>query len=446
MGPGFELPGIPVALSALLLEAAAGARLALVGGAVRDLLLHRVHNDPWRGLPDLDLVVEGSAADLVRRLAALLEPSRIRDSQPPDPSPRQGSALVAAQEHGAYGTVELELNVSSQAVLLDLATARQETYPQPGENPVVSFGSLESDLARRDFTINAMALVFGAGQLLDPHGGQRDLQQRLLRFLHAGSVADDPTRLVRGARYAARLGFELAPEALEQARSTLAAWPWRWRQGDDPGQAPPALGTRLRMELELLLEREPWPQALGALQRWGALALLDGPLQVDQGWRRRLRWAERLGLPLLPVLVATAADPLALAERLQLPHRQHKLLAQWLELRRRWQHLDPRSAFGVAAHAEGPTAWGAPQWCQWLEEPGLSPDAVALELVCGSGDPSPLGSAPRRPLLRWWLRWRHIKAPMGAAELMAAEGLRPGPAVGDRLRQLRAERMASERL
>ncbi|MBM5799434.1 MAG: CCA tRNA nucleotidyltransferase [Cyanobacteria bacterium K_DeepCast_35m_m2_023] len=424
-----QLPGVPAGLIALLHEAAAGERLALVGGAVRDLLLHRLHNDPWRGLPDLDLVVEGSAADLVQRLQQVLQLSRCAETA----APRQSAQLVAIQEHGAYGTVELELELAGQLVLLDLASARRETYPQRGENPVVSFGSLESDLARRDFTINAMALVLGAGQLLDPHGGQHDLQQRQLRFLHASSVADDPTRLVRGGRYAARLGFELAPEALEQVRSTLAAWPWSWRPGDPPAQAPSALGTRLRMELELLLQREPWPQALAVLQRWGALTLLDGQLQADRGWHQRLRWAERLGLPLLPALVAGATEPLALAERLQIPHRQHKLLVQWLELRRRWEQLDGPSA------AASP--WAPSLWCQWLEAPGLSPEAVALELATGL----PHRSLPRRPLLRWWLRWRLLKAPVTAAELMAAEGLRPGAALGERLRQLRAERLAQER-
>ena len=409
MNPGFEIPGVPAELPGLL-QAAAGAQpLALVGGAVRDLLLHRVHNDPWRGLVDLDLVVEGSAAALVARLPG----------------------VVAAQEHGAYGTVELELQLAGQTVLLDVATARCETYPQLGENPVVAFGSLADDLARRDFTINAMALL--PQGLLDPHGGQRDLQQRQLRFLHAGSVADDPTRLVRGARYAARLGFDLAGDALEQSKCTLSAWPWGWRHGDPPGQAPSALGTRLRMELELLLEREPWPQALAVLQQWGGLLLLDRALQAEPARvrERRLRWAQRLGVPLLTALVAGAAEPLALAERLQLPHREHKLLAQWLELRRRWQ-LQAAGGQGASALAD------AAAWTVWLETPGLGSDAIALELACG-------GLLPRRPLLRWWLRWRHLKAPTGATELMAAEGLRPGRALGERLRKLRAERLARER-
>ncbi|WP_094559078.1 CCA tRNA nucleotidyltransferase [Synechococcus sp. 8F6] len=405
-----DIPGLPPSLLRQLAAAAADCRVALVGGAVRDLLLHRVHNDPWRGLPDLDLVVEGQASAFVSRLAQRLP----------------AAALLAAREHGAFGTVELEVVIDGQPVLLDVASARAETYPVPAENPRVTLGGLEDDLARRDFSINAMALDLGSGQLLDPHGGQLDLQQRRLRLLHAASILDDPTRLVRGARYAARLGLELEPASAAQARATLAAWPWGWRLGDPPGQAPAALGTRLRMELELLLEREPWLAALTALQRWGALALLDPALQADGTWPRRLRWAERLGLPPLAALVAAARDPLALAERLQLPHRQHRLLVQWLELRRRLQERQGEDLPVLAEH-----------WCALLEAPGCSPDAVALALACGIG--------PRRPLLRWWLRWRQVKAASTAADLLAA-GLRPGPELGQKLRELRAERLRLERL
>jgi len=402
-----DVPGIPAPLPAVLQAVAREQRLALVGGAVRDLLLHRVHNDPWRGVPDLDLVVEGRASDLVRRLELALSPG----------------ALRAAQEHGDYGTVELELAIAGAPVLLDVASARAETYPQPGDNPVVRLGALADDLARRDFSINAMALDLASGELLDPHGGQLDLQRRQLRLLHAGSLRDDPTRLVRGARYAARLGFALEPVSAEQARATLEAWPWPWQPGDPPGLAPPALGTRLRMELELLLEREPWRRALAALQQWGALALLDRQLQADRHWRQRLWWAQRWGLPPLAALVAGAADPLALAERLQLPHRQQRMLAQLLQLRR-------RLAGGQLQPA------GAADWCALLEAPGLSAEAVALALALGQG--------PRRPLLRWLLRWRLLKPARSAEQLLAA-GWRPGPALGAELRRLRSLRLAEER-
>lgn len=430
------LPGLSPRLVALLSQAAGPDRLALVGGAVRDLLRHHLHNDPWTGLPDLDLVVEGDAAALAhadplpaahrlaRRLRQLLGP--------------QGVPFY--QEHPAYGTVELEVLLPDGALLLDLATARRETYPEPARNPQVSFARLEDDLARRDFTINAMALVLGGegaerretglpDGLLDPFAGRADLRDRQLRFLHPLSVRDDPTRVLRGARYAARMGFELAADSQAQLSRTLATWPWSWRPGDPPGAAPPALGTRLRMELELMLEREAWPRGLAALQRWGALLLLDASLQADRHWLRRLRWAERAGLPLLPALLATAADPVSLAERLQLPHRQHRLLVGFLQLRRRLQQ--PQAAAAACGRA-----WGAQQWTALLEEPGHGPEAVALALAAGV--------APRRPLLRWWLRWRHLQAPVTAAQLLA-DGVRPGPELGERLRRARLQRLAGER-
>jgi len=428
-----EIPGVPPALLAALVAAAGGRRLALVGGAVRDLLLHRLHDDPWRGLPDLDLVVEGQAAELTGRLA---------DQLP-------AGALRCIQEHGAFGTVAVELHWPEWGTwLLDVASARRERYPLPAENPLVSPGSLDDDLARRDFSVNAMALVLdreGRGaQLLDPHGGQLDLAQRQLRLLHDHSLSDDPTRLLRAARYRARLGFGLAAPSLLQARDTLASWPWPWHHGDPPGQAPPALATRLRMELELLLEREPWPAALTALQSWGALALLDPRLQGDPDWRRRLTWGQRfsshggatgqsIDLPPCALLIAAASQPLALAERLQLPHRQHKLLAQWLELHRRLAAVEP-------------SGWSPSRWCELLEAPGISADAVALVLVAAppAALPARAGGGAgqmlpelRRPLLRWLLDWRQVRAPLTAADLISA-GMRPGPALGARLRRERA--------
>lgn len=419
-----DLPGLPPSLPSLLAAAAAADRLALVGGAVRDLLLHRVHHDPWQGVPDLDLVVEPAALEagdssvapahrLARRLVQRLGPA----------------GVLSYREHTAYGTAELELNLEEGPLLLDLASARHEVYAAPGENPSVAFGSLADDLARRDFSINAMALMVGDGSvtLLDPHGGQADLGCRQLRLLHGSSLQDDPTRIVRGARYAARLGFALAPDSLEQWATTLARWPWAWRPGDPPALAPPALATRLRMELDLLLEREPWRAGLGALQSWGALELLDPDLQGDRRWPWRLRHAERMGLPLLPALLLAAGDPLAVAERLQLPHRHQQLLAQARVLGQRLALLDPGQA---------PALWAPSRWCELLESRGVTAEAVAL--VAAAGGPW------RRPLLRWWLRWRHLRSPRSAAALIEA-GMTAGPQLGQRLRQLRAERLDAER-
>ncbi len=164
-----------------LLEAADRVSLFLVGGAVRDLLLGR---DPV----GLDVAVEGDALAVARRLDA------------------------DALEHERFLTAATRLGDAQ----LDLTSTRTETYPQPGALPVVEPASLEQDLARRDFTINAMAIPLqGEAELLDPHAGRADLEQRLLRVLHERSFVDDPTRALRAARYAGRLDFQLEPRTEE---------------------------------------------------------------------------------------------------------------------------------------------------------------------------------------------------------------------------------------
>ena len=315
----------------------------LVGGVVRDQWLHR-HREGANGQGprlrpmdvDLLLVPDRQAPELtLPRLA-----------------PHWDKALAAAgwslkaQVHGAFGTAHLALRPSEDQggrqphstdrtpLTIDLAMARSEHYPAAGENPHVTLTAAPNgvlvDLRRRDVSINAMALPWPHGPLLDPHGGQQDLEQGLLRFLHNTSLHDDPTRVIRAARYGARLHMDLAPEARQHLRDTMDLWPWR---REPP--CPPALGSRLGMELALLLHREPWRQGLTLLQGWGALDLVDwsGTLQQDSTWRRRLHWAARWKLPLLPALLMGAADPLAVAQRLQLPMTQQRLMAQTLALR-----------------------------------------------------------------------------------------------------------------
>lgn len=168
-------------------EAAGERPVYLVGGAVRDLLL-------GRGRTDLDLALVGDPGELAAAL---------------------GAETLAAHER--FGTVKVVLDGHE----LDLATARTETYDHPGALPAVAAAdSIEADLARRDFTLNAMAVPLAdPGILVDPHGGRADLEAGLLRVLHPGSFVDDPTRAIRAARYAARFGFALEPGTEELLRA-----------------------------------------------------------------------------------------------------------------------------------------------------------------------------------------------------------------------------------
>ena len=395
-----NLTGVPSSLLAELRAAAVGAgvkRLAIVGGVVRDGLLHERHGRPWTGVPDLDWVLEGDAMGLAAELVKRCGKERVTE----------------LQSYGSFGTVALHLD----GVALDFAMARRETYPMPGENPLVEPGSLDSDLVRRDFTINAMAQDLMSEQLIDPHRGQQDLAERRLVFLHDESVSDDPTRVIRASRYAARLGFVLSPEALQQVTATVRRWPWSWHADDAPDQAPPALANRLRMELDRLFAVEPWAVALDCLEEWQAMALLDSSLQHDRGRNRRIAWAQRLGLPLLPAWLAVAPDPEAVARRLGVPGQQQQWLKQLLRLREWLLSVDV------------PDVHAAPDvWTAALETQGWMPETVAF-MVC-------LQPQQWKPLLRWWGRWRHLKSPRSARDLIA-DGWSSGPGLGAELQRLR---------
>jgi tRNA nucleotidyltransferase (CCA-adding enzyme) len=208
----------------------------VVGGAVRDLLLDRRPHE-------LDFVVEGDAVAVARRAAE-----------------RAGGRVTA---HERFGTA----TVTAPDTTFDLAGARRETYPRPGALPDVELGaSLREDLERRDFTVNALALHLADGEVVGLPGADEDLRAGRLRVLHDQSFRDDPTRMLRLARYAARLGFEP-----DEATDTLV----------DPTLLATVTGSRLGAELRLLL-REPQPAALLALERHGlGRALLGDGFAID---------------------------------------------------------------------------------------------------------------------------------------------------------------------
>jgi len=156
----------------------------LVGGTVRDLLLRR----PPRF--DVDLAVVGDGAAYAEQLAARLN----------------GHVTT----HDRFGTATVHYGSDAH---VDVASARTETYAAPGALPdVAPAASIEADLARRDFTVNAIAVSLPDGAVVDPHRGIEHLRDRLVRVLHEQSFVDDPTRIFRAARYEARLGFRMDPK------------------------------------------------------------------------------------------------------------------------------------------------------------------------------------------------------------------------------------------
>ena len=323
----------------------------MVGGAVRDLLLG---DDPH----ELDFVVEGDAVAVARRT---------------------GGRVVA---HERFGTA----TVTVPGATFDLTSARRERYERPGALPEVELGaSLREDLARRDFTVNAIALHLADGELICHPGAREDLEARRLRVLHDRSFVDDPTRLLRLVRYAARLGFEVEPETDRLAAAAVAG-----------GALGTVSGSRLGAELRLLL-REPQPAALLGLERHGlGRALLGDAFAPDE---RRIAAADELapgGLAALAASLSAQAD----LDRLAFPARERDVVA--------------RAAAADPLREEDDVGL----WRRFRHEP---PEAAA---VAGArGDPE--------PARRWLEDVRRRRLAIDGNDVVAA-GLE-GPAVGEAL-------------
>ena len=372
-----RLRALPAARA--VLPALAGTEgVHVVGGGVRDLLLGRAPHE-------LDLVVEGDALAVARRAAA-----------------RLGGTVVI---HQRFGTA----SVQASGVAFDLAGSRAETYPRPGALPEVRLGApLREDLARRDFTVNAIALRLADGELTEWPGALDDLAAGRLRVLHDGSFHDDATRLLRLARYAGRLGFAVEEHTGALAREAVAA-----------GAPATVTGERLGAELRLLA-REPQPAALAALDEIGLGAALLGPSFAA---RPALVAAAVGGCPpeARPDLAALAAavcgaerEPLAARLRaLAFPAAEAAVVVAAATVAGR---LGP--ALDATAQVSGVDAL--------LRREPL--EAAAMAAALGLGPPGAVGA--------WLAEGRHRRLAISGHDLVAA-GLQ-GPAVGEGLAAARA--------
>lgn len=356
---------------AAVVEAVAGeAGVYLVGGAVRDLLLDR---DPL----DVDLAVEGDAIAVARRIAD-----------------RLGGDVRA---HDRFGTA----TVSAGDLVFDLAATRRERYAYPGALPEVQPAPIEEDLRRRDFTVNALAATL-SGVLVAPEGALEDLQARFLRVFHDRSFRDDPTRLLRLARYSARLGFLVEPSTSQLALAAVASGAPRTVSG-------PRNGAELRLAARETTAVEAMARAWGL----GVLESIDDRLSFDQ---------------------SAACDAFALAEEADRP------------------------AVVMAAACLRFDGDGLGAWLDWLEFPAPEREAIVEAAVMAPSLAEQLAAAERNSEIaravgrkgpatvalagglgaddtaRTWLAdLRHVGLEITGDDLLAA-GVVPGPAIGRGLR------------
>lgn len=364
-----------------------GRAVYLVGGTVRDILL---------GEPgfDVDLAVEADGVRFAEALAGRLG-GRVRS-------------------HDAFGTAVVEHGDGER---VDVVTARRERYEAPAALPVVEPGTIDDDLARRDFTINAMAASLAGddlGRLVDPFHGRADLEARTIRVLHDGSFVDDPTRIFRAIRYATRLGFALDEHTLELARRAI--------EGGLVARLTPA---RLRDELVLLLDE---PQAPESIRLLGAL----GP---DS---RRAAHEDAAGLFECLRALRDEYAPAIPSWRLGLAAVAHELG----EESRPW--LDQLALRRQDAEAIAAAVTAGPRIAEELREATAPADVVALVEPYAEDAPLFALALTGAPALReYFERLRDVRLEVDGTDL-ARLGLEESPRVGEVLAELRRRKLNGE--
>jgi len=373
-------PAIREAVTRVVEAGAVKGGVYAAGGVVRDLML-------GRAILDVDLVTEADAIEVARTALP-------------------GTPMTV---HGRFRTASIAVD----GARIDVATAREETYAQPGALPDVRPSSIEQDMARRDFTVNAMALrLDDEASLVDPHGGQADIEARLIRVLHDRSFIDDATRIFRAFRYAARLGFRIEAHT-------------RWLMDAGVAYIETISGERLRRELELMIEEETGGLALEMAGEAGALAAID-PVLV---WTSRETAA--LSRP-LPADVERAPFGFALLARHATPYDAQQI-AERLRL-----HREERAAVEAIASMQSIV--------ETLRRPDAKPSGVVTLL-----DRYPIAAVaafartvddPIAAQLahRYLDEWRHEKPILSGHDLLAA-GVPEGPQVERGLQLIRAARL-----
>ncbi len=352
----------------------------LVGGVVRDVLLGQANSD-------LDLVVEGNAVGLAESLAGEV-----------------GGRLVV---HRRFGTAKIR----TENLTIDLAMARAETYARPGALPSVRPGSIQDDLARRDFTINAMALRLDPasfGKLMDPFGGQKDLANKLIRVLHDRSFIDDATRMLRAVRYEQRFSFRLEAATEKLLRQNVA-------------MLGTISGDRIRHELELILKEEYPEKALGRAGDLGLLGEVHPALEGNGRLEKRFEKArEGSSAPSPALYFALLTCSLSIKEvedfvaRLRVPGSVSRVILDTARLRGQMPSLDVRdlspSAVFELAQGYSPTSILA---CAIVADSALVQERLALYLT----------------------RWRHVRTALDGSTLQRL-GVPSGPRLGQMLKVL----------
>jgi tRNA nucleotidyltransferase (CCA-adding enzyme) len=305
--------------------------------------------------------------------------------------------------HQRFGTATVEIDGDR----VDIVTARKEAYASPGSLPEISFSDLNDDLARRDFSINAMALPLSgeSPNVIDPHGGLHDLANGSIAILHFDSFIDDPTRMLRAVRYEQRLGFQISGTTMAELKKSI-----------NEGHVPAVSGDRWRQEFQKIFDEYRGFEMFSRAIEIGILPAIHPALSNDAGLAPLIGETGLSPCDYLAALVRdlSPVDGDAVSQRLNLPILWARMVRDTIALK----EITPTIS---------ETAANISAICRLLD--GLGPESIAASARFSQ-------DAQLATKLRRYLdEWRLVRTALTGDDLMAM-GLTSGVKIGEVLQEL----------
>ena len=374
-----------------------GIKIAFVGGYIRDLLINRIHKEASIKPLDIDIVTEGSSLDLAKFIKKNIS----------------NVELCLIKEFEIYNTVELIIN----DLKIDIASARKEIYESPGLNPTLQNTNIKEDLKRRDFSINAIAFEISMKEIYDSFEGILHIKRKELHLLHENSIEDDPSRLIRCARYASRLGFTISSASLQQSKKIVHKWPWEDIQDDKKSKFPPGISIRIRMELSEIYKYDNLAKIISLLNDWELISILDKNIKFNNKFLRGLKWIKKLNGNFILYLIKDSENLELICQRFFINKKEKKILNDYLNIKNQLEN--EKEQFLDSSPSS---------WTEFIETNNLDEETVKL-LICNGG-------LFWKPFFKWLFIYKFIKSKKNG-ELLKKEGWRPGKEMGDEIKRLR---------
>ena len=238
-----------------------------------------------------------------------------------------------------------------------------------------------------------------------------------MNLLHSNSISDDPSRLIRCAKYASRLDFNISNNSLKQSQETVRQWPWKSSETHQKMIYPPALGIRIRMELAEICKHDNLTNVISIIHKWEIISILNKNIKVDKRFLRGLNWIKKLKGNHMLYLLKDSEDLEKACQRFLVNNSEIKILEDYINIKKilntnkkNFNHFSPSS------------------WTEFIEDRNLNDETVKL-LICDGG-------LYWRKLFKWLFIYKFIKSKKDG-ETLKKEGWDPGKEMGKEIKRLR---------